>query len=86
LTDAQALSTTGQTQQQLAQTGLDTAYTNATNANQAPWTTLNNLKTAISGVSVPTTSSTAINSPTSSYAPGALQQFGQLYGLLRAGS
>lgn len=75
LQDAQALQASGQQQQQMNQTGLDTSYNNTVAANNQPWTNLNNMSSVVRGVQLPTTQ-TAMNSGplTRTYSPSPVSQ------------
>jgi len=82
LADAQALAASGQQQQQLQQAGLDTAYTNQQNTQNAGWQNLDRLNSIVRGMPLPTTQTTAANGPAAVYQPGALQTVGSTYGWL----
>ena len=69
LNDTQQLGAIGTQQQALQQQGLDTAYTNQTNANNFDWSTLNNLSSIVRGQQLPTTSAQTINAPASTSTP-----------------
>jgi hypothetical protein len=69
LNDSQQLGAIGSQQQVLQQQGLDTAYSNETNANNFDWSTLNNLNSVVRGLQLPSTVSQATNSPASAAAP-----------------
>lgn len=81
MTDAQALQASGQQQQQLNQTGLDTSYNNTVANNNAGWSNLNNLSTIVRGAQLPTTQTAINNGPLSrAYTPSPLSTFGTTVG------
>lgn len=86
LGDAQTLQATGQQQQQLNQAGFDTAYTNATAANNNDWTQLNNVNAAVRGLPMPSTQVGTSNAPlaSASYGTGSIGALGQAYGTVRS--
>lgn len=63
LSDAQQLNAVGTQQQGLQQEGLNTAYTNATNANNFDWNTLNNLNSVVRGLQLPQNAAQTTNAP-----------------------
>lgn len=65
----QALAAVGTQEQNLQQQGLDTAYTNANNANNFDWNTLNNLNSVVRGLQLPSVQAQAVNSPASTSTP-----------------
>lgn len=83
LNDAQALQASGQQQQQLNQTALDTAYNNEVARNNQPWTVLNNLNSIVRGAQLPTTQTSTVTGPlTRTYGPSPLTQLGTTLGAL----
>jgi len=80
LMDAQQLQAVGQQQQQLQQTGLDTAYNNQVSANNAGWSNLDNLNSIVRGAQLPTSqTSTNTGALTRTYGASPLQQVGTMY-------
>jgi len=80
LGDAQALQAVGQQQQQLQQTGLDTAYNNGVANNNAGWSNLDNLNSLVRGTQLPTSqTSTNTGALTRTYGASPLTQLGGTY-------
>lgn len=80
LQDAQALQASGQQQQQLQQTGLDTDYNNLVARNQAGWNNLNNLNSIVRGAQLPTTQTGVTQGPlTRTAGPSPLAMIGNTY-------
>lgn len=78
--DATALQASGQQQQQLAQTGLDTDYNNLVGQQNFDWTNLNNLNSIVRGAQLPTTQTAVNNGPlTRTASASPLAQAGALY-------
>lgn len=63
LNDAQQLGAVGTQQQQLQQEGLNAGYTNANNALNFDWNTLNNLNSITRGMQLPQTAVQSSNAP-----------------------
>jgi hypothetical protein len=84
LADAQALDAAGRSQRQVTQAGYDTAYGNQQAINNAPWTDINNLNSVVRGMQLPETRTAVSTAPATAYQPGALQQVGTAYGLMRS--
>lgn len=59
--DNQALQAAGQQQQQLNQTGLDTAYNNQVAKNNAGWDNLDKLNSIVRGVQLPTSTTSTVS-------------------------
>lgn len=80
LGDAQAQQAIGQQQQQLNQTGLDTAFNNQVAQNQAGWSNLDQLNSIIRGTQLPTSAtSTNTGALTRTYGASPLSQVGTTY-------
>lgn len=82
--DSAALAAAGSQQQQQQQRELDATYANATNTRNDPWAQLNNVNSAVRGMQINTTPTTASSGPASVYAPSPLASVAQLYGWNKA--
>lgn len=86
-TDAATLNATGTQQQQLNQADLNAQTNNQTTQNNFDWNNLNNLNSVVRGLPLPTTTATAVNSPSTPtsglYGGSGVSQVGALTSALK---